>query len=45
MKKLIIVGTVEEVTKIINNIIERYGGKTKVLEYLKKMEKDRVVLV
>lgn len=44
MKTLIIIGNAEEVKKIINSLIERYGN-IPVSEYLKKMKKDRVVLV
>ena len=45
MKKLTIKGDVEEVKKIIESLIERYGGKTTLLEVIKKFNKDEVVLV
>jgi len=45
MKRLIIMGTVEEVMKIINSLVERYGGETKIIDIIKKFNKERLVFV
>ena len=44
-KTLIIKGNVGDVKKIIESLIERYGGETKIIYVLKKFNKDVVVLV
>ncbi len=43
-RSLILIGTVKSVKEIMEEIIEQYGGKMTLLEYLNKMGKDRVVL-
>lgn len=45
MKKIIIMGTVKDVEEIIRGLVERYGGKTKLIDVIKKFNKDEVVLV
>ena len=44
-KIMIIMGNVEEVKKIIESLIERYGGETKIIDILKKFNKDKLILV
>ena len=45
MKTLIIAGKVKDVKAIINSLIERYGKDTKVIELIKKFNKESLVFV
>lgn len=45
MKTLVIAGTVRDVKAIINSLIERYGKDTKVVDLIKKFDKDKLVFV
>jgi len=45
MKTLIIAGTIKDVKAIINSLIERYGKDTKVVELMKKFNKEKLVFV
>jgi len=45
MKTLVIAGKVKDVKAIINSLIERYGKDTKVVELMKKFNKEKLVFV
>jgi len=42
MKKIIISGTAKDVSKIIKNMIQKYGGETTLQEYITKKNKFKL---